>query len=368
MGGYYLGMDSGGTVVKAVLYDHEGRQVAGSGSNCGLELPRPGWVERDPDHLWSANAEAIKKLIQQSGIDPVQIRAVATTGHGNGLYLVDQDGQAVYPGIYSTDSRALSYVQNWYGGGTYERVHPKILQSIWPGQPVALLAWFLDHKPEVLDRTRWVLLCKDYLRLRLTGQALAEITDFSGSSLMNSRDKCLDPELLEAYGLGGLMDKLPPLTGSTSLCGAVTAEAAAATGLREGTPVAGGLFDIDACAVATGVTDPALLSIVAGTWSINQYVSPEPVVNRDLFMTSRYCIEDTWLITEASATSGSNLEWFVQNFLEAEGERAAREGGSVYEVANQMLAKTSADESQIIFLPFCTPPMWVPRPRQPWSA
>ncbi len=226
------------------------------------------------------------------------------------------------------------------------------MQSIWSGQPVALLAWFRDHQPDSLHQARWILMCKDYIRYRLTGEPYAEITDMSGSSLMNVRDVMYDSELLREFGLEPCLDKLPPLKYSAEICGYVSKEASEQTGLKKGTPLAGGLFDIDACAIATGITDDEKLCIIAGTWSINEYISTQPVVSKSLFMTSLYCMPGYWLTTEASATSASNLEWFVTEFLEDNATLTADTEKSVYDACNDLVAGISPHDSQIMFLPF----------------
>jgi hypothetical protein len=95
------------------------------------------------------------------------------TGHGNGMYLVDAQGAPTSSGINSTDTRASEYVRRWYANGTAERLLPRICQSVWPAQPVALLAWFRDHRPEVLERTRWVFMCKDFYEEQRVELALA---------------------------------------------------------------------------------------------------------------------------------------------------------------------------------------------------
>ena len=255
-------------------------------------------------------------------------------------------------GINSADSRAAAIVERWYADGTFARVLPKTCQSIWAAQPVALLAWLREHEPEVMARSRWIFMCKDYIRYRLTGEAWAEVTDFSGTSLMNVRTLSYDEQLLESFGLSSVMQKLPPLRGSAEICGKVTKEAAAATGLREGTPVAGGLFDIDSCALATGVTQPGQLCLIAGSWSINECISPAPVESPDLFMTSSYCMPGFWLITEGSATSASNLEWFIAELMGGEEKEARARGGSVYADCSAMVEKIPAAESDVVFLPF----------------
>jgi len=349
---YLLGTDNGGTVSKAGLFTTEGQEIAVVGRKTEMLSPRPGFTERDPDALWKATAESIRAVIHESGVDPSDIVGVACAGHGNGLYLVDERGEPVYPGIYSTDSRAKDYIARWTQQGIPQKVLPKTMQCIWPAQPNALLAWLGDHQPDVIQRARWVLMCKDYIRFRLTGQIHAELTDFSGTSLMNVGTGQYDLDVLEAFGIAGMRDLLPPIVRSEEICGQVTAEAAAETGLAEGTPVAGGLFDIDACGLACGITDPGQLCMIAGTWGNNQYIWKEPVVSEDVFMTSRYCIPGYYLILEGSATSASNLEWFVDQFFEAQRESCRQQGKSVYDLCNELVGQTEPEDAKIVFLPF----------------
>ena len=349
---YLLGIDNGSTVTKAALYDTTGKEVAVSSIKTEMLFPSPGYAEKDMDALWAANVRVISEVLSKSGIDAHAIAGIAVTGHGNGAYLVDANGRPAYNGINSADSRASAYVAQWYRDGTFERVLPRTCQSIWAAQPVALLSWFADRMPDVIERTRWVFMCKDYIRFRLTGEANAEVTDYSGTSLVNVREVRYDAKLLESFGISWAADKLPPLCRSSQICGHVTKTAAAETGLREGTPVTGGLFDIDACAIATGVTDPGLLCLVAGSWSINQYISATPVESRDLFMTSSYCMPGYWLILEGSATSASNLEWVVSEVMGEESRMARTQGRSVYELCDDIVAAGEGEESGVVFLPF----------------
>lgn len=347
---YVLGIDNGGTVSKAAVYALDGREIAVCGEKIAMRLPRPGFTERDMDELWLANVKVIRRAIERAGIAPEEIAGVAVTGHGNGMYLLGCDGRPVYPGIISTDTRAKAYVRRWSESGAAKRILPKTMQSIWAGQPTALLAWFKEHEPEVLEKTRHVMMCKDYIRYKLTGEVWAEITDLSGTGLMNVRDVCYDRELLEEYGLGDMLDKLAPIRYSAEVCGLVGEAAARETGLRAGTPVAGGLFDIDACAIASGITDEEKFCVVAGTWSINEYITKKPVVSKDLFMTSLYCMPGYWLALEGSPTSASNLEWFIDALLEERG--APREAAAIYERVNALVESAKPEESSIIFLPF----------------
>ncbi len=352
MAKYLLGIDNGGTVTKAALYTAEGAELAVAKARTKTLYPHPGHIERDLDGFWAANAQVIAEVIRRTGVDAVDIAAVATAGYGSGLHLIAEDGSPAWNGIISTDSRASSYVQRYYGDGTFERVLPRICQSIWAAQPAALLPWFRDHRPDVLEKTRWILSCKDYIRFKLTGEPLCEVTDSSGTSLVNIHTLVHDPELLEAFGLSGLRDKFPKIHRSNEICGRVTRAAAAQTGLREGTPVAGGLFDVSACAIASGLVDPEKLCVIAGTWSINEYLSRAPVKSPTLFMSSAYCMPDLWLILEASPTSASNLEWFVSELMQGGQKNDSTEGAALFDECSRLVTSVTAHESEVAFLPF----------------
>jgi L-xylulokinase len=223
---------------------------------------------------------------------------------------------------------------------------------VWAAQPAALFLWLRDNEPQIIDKTRWILMCKDYIRSRLCGQINAELTDMSGASLMNVVTGEYDDEVLKLFGILEMKELLPPIIKTADIAGAVTADAAAVTGLKEGTPVAGGMFDIDACGLASGIIDERQMSLVAGTWGNNQYIAKEPLIDKNLFMTSCYSMPGWYLMLEGSPTSASNLEWFVTEFLSAEKTIAEKDGKSVYELCNEMVASVSTEETTITFLPF----------------
>lgn len=176
---------------------------------------------------------------------PKDVACVGICGHGKGLYLWGKDGRPARRGIISSDNRAWEYPVRWKQDGTEEAVFARSCQHIMACQPVALLAWIRDHEPGVLENVQWVFACKDYVRFRLTGEAKAELTDYSGANLLNLYTRQYDRELLRLFGLECIAPALPPLCTAAEICGYVTEEAAAACGLPAGTPVIGGMFDID---------------------------------------------------------------------------------------------------------------------------
>jgi L-xylulokinase len=352
MTNYFLGIDNGGTLCKAVIFDVNGNEIASASSRLHMITPQTGFTERDMEELWLVNCKVIRDVISKSGLKSDEIKGIACTGHGKGLYLWGKDDRPCYNGIVSTDSRAWKYPQKWEADGTADRIFEKTFQKILACQPVSLLCWLKDNKPEVISKIKWIFEVKDYIRFRLTGQAFAEATDYSGSNMLNIKDVCFDRELLGEFGLEDLYDALPPLKYSTDFCGSVSKLAGAETGLREGTPLAGGMFDIDACAIAMDIVNENNICVIAGTWSINEYISKRPVMNRSIMMNSLYCMPGYYLIEECSPTSAGNYEWFMDMFLAEEKAMAKELGMNVFEYCNNLAEKVAADEQDIIFLPY----------------
>ena len=194
MENYLLGLDNGGTMVKAVIFDGNGKEVAGAAAKLRMITPEASMTERDMEELWEANCQVIREALAKAGGGAAEkIRGIACSGHGKGLYLWGKDNKPAYNGIVSTDGRAWKYPEQWQKDGTAEKAFEKTYQRILASQPVSILNWFKEHKPEVLENTQWIFECKDYIRFRLTGEAFAEKTDYSGSGLMNLRDRCFWP-------------------------------------------------------------------------------------------------------------------------------------------------------------------------------
>lgn len=349
---YLIGIDNGGTFSKAAVFDEQGNQIAVASEPTATLTPKPGFTERNMDELWEANARVIRAAVERSGIDPGHIAGVSFSGHGKGLYLMGEDGRPAYHGIVSTDTRAWEYPERWKSDGTAQRVYQKTYQEILACQPVSLLAWLRDHEPEVLQRTQYIFMVKDYIRYMLTGEAYLEYTDSTGGNLVNLETGTFDRELLALFGLEQVYDKLPPLRRSHELCGKVTRSASEQTLLPEGTPVAAGMFDVDACGIASGLCSEQELCMVAGTWAINEFLRREPVLNGTVALNSYYCIPGYYLIEESSPTSAGNMEWFIRNLMGYEKADAEAAGGSVYDVTNEWVASIDPAESQVLFLPF----------------
>lgn len=347
-----MGIDNGGTMGKAALFTLEGKEIATASRKVNLILPKPGHNERDMNENWKGIAEAIREVIDKSGIDASEIAGVACCGFGNGLHLIDADGNPVRNAINSSDGRAQSYVESWLDDGIDAKVLPLTTQCLWPAQPNALLAWLRDNEPATMDKAKWILMSKDWIRYKLCGEVNAELTDMSGTSLMNVVTGEYDDRVLKLFGISEFKSMLPPIIKTHDVCGKVTAKAATETGLKEGTPVAGGMFDIDACGLSSGIIDEGQMSLVAGTWGNNQYIAKEPLIDKDLFMTSCYSIPGWYLMLEGSPTSASNLEWFVDQFMAQENKTLKADGKSVFAFCDELAGSVTPEATTITFMPF----------------
>lgn len=352
MGRYFLGVDNGGTLSKAAIFNEQGVEVARCSTSMQAYAPHPGYSERDMEQMWQATASLIAATIKKSGVKAEEIAGVACTGHGKGLYLWSTEDKPLGMGIISTDTRAWEYPLRWKEDGTSESVFEKTFQEILACQPVSLLNWIIDHQPGRLDSVKWIFEAKDYIRFRLTGEPLAEITDYSGSNLLNCATRSFDSTLLDLFELAHLYPNLPPLVMSTQYAGSISRSAAELTGLKEGTPVAGGMFDIDACAIAMGITDEQHVAVIAGTWSINEYISKRPVLNHSVMMNSLYCLDDYYVIEESSPTSAGNHAWFIETFLAEERQEATKRGMHPYAWCDTLAANVGPHDHSIIFLPY----------------
>lgn len=351
MKNYLMGIDIGGTVIKVVIFDTQGKQVQQSHRKVSANYPHAGWTETDMLAIWQNTADAIREVLEKSGITPNQILAIGNSGHGNGLYLLDKEGQPLRSSIMSLDTRADAFVTKWNASGEQPRIWQSTYQQLWAAQPPALLAWLKAYEPENYKNIGAILLCKDYIKFCLTGQATTDYSDISASNLFDIRQRNYSDELLKIYGITECREALPLPLESHAIAGKVTANAAKATGLREGTPVVGGLFDVNATALGAGVINPGQACLVAGTWSINEVVISEPVDDQQLFMNSIY-IPERYMAIEASPTSAINLEWFVKHFCAEETAEARQRGISVYDICNERVEQVDAGSGNIFFHPF----------------
>jgi len=350
---YLLGLDAGSTMTKAVLFDFQGNEIGTARRRNPILFPAPGHTERCPQTMWRDVGEAIQEVLQTLAIDAGDIAAVSVSGYGAGLYLVDRHGQAVRPGIMSTDARSTDVLAHWARDGLSQRNGVRTQQRLWAGQPAGLLHWLARHEPAVVDATHSVLFCKDYLRAQLCGDLSTDVTDAGVGGLIDVVHACYPEAFYDELGLGAWRDKLPRIGACDEVVGKVSAQAAVQTGLRAGTPVVRGMVDVCAAAIASGVARPGQLSVIAGTFSINSTLHAAPRLDTLPLLQMAYPVGELFLATEGSPTSASNFEWYCKSILGPEAvEAAALRGQSIYDVCGERVGQVLQRPNDILFLPF----------------
>jgi L-xylulokinase len=348
MGKYLLSVDNGLTATKAVLFQIDGRQIESSLEKTPV-VNHGDFSEIDMDQQWLKTAKCIRDVIKKADINPSEIAAVGGTGHGAGLYLLNHENQPLGMAITSMDSRSSYLVKQWQDENV--SAYDMTLHPVWAGQAIPILRWLKLHEADRYSRISKILSVKDWIKFRLTGRITNEYTDASNSGLVNLRTRSYDKEILNIYGIQEMYDKLADLSGSCEIIGYVTNEAAAQTGLAEGTPVTAGLFDVVSCALGSGIYDDSRYSMIAGTWNINSGIEKDIVHCDSNTKCSLYADGTNYIYVESSATSAVNLEWFVDNMIGGIGNTHT-DKGNLYKKIDEGVEKIKPEESNVIYLPF----------------
>jgi len=233
-----------------------------------------------------------------------------------------------------------------------EKAQPLTGNQIWAASTPVLMRWIKDNEPEVYRKTRHICMVKDYIKYKLTGELSTDHTDFTCAALADISKIAYSKEILEAYGIPEVHNMLPPMLDSWVIGGEVTRECSLETGLKEGTPVATGGIDIDMTALGCGCLDVGQMCIIVGTWSINSLILEHPKIIPDILFTSTYCVPRRWFLMDGSATSATNLDWFVDQFCFWEKSEGEKRGLSPFDIVNEEIRDMNPDSCDIIFHPF----------------
>ena len=345
---YFLSVDYGGTNTKAIIFNENGDEIGVSSFHTMRKEIKPGYREVDLKETSDAIYDSIKKALKKSNLTGKDITAVACVGHGKGLYVLDKDRKEFINGILSTDGRAGELANKFEN--EIKKLWNKTRQHVFGVQSPVLLHWLKENEPQSYNNIGAILSAKDYVRFKLTGKVNQEYGDASGNHWINFETGTYDDEILEFFGIPEMKEALPPLVDYKEIVGGITKEVSEITGLLEGTPVVGGLFDIDACAIGSGVLDSSAFSVIAGTWNINTYPSKIPAGYESGQMNSYFPNRD-FLVEESSPTSAGNLD-IILKMLMSEEMSSLKETESIYTGLEVFLKDTTASYSKVIFLPF----------------
>lgn len=351
LGAQLLGIDVGGSVLKAALFSTTGELLAQSSKRSVVKSDAPGFMERDQDVILESVSAAVRDVLNNPKADKTSIKAIGVTGFGNGLFLVDKNGQPTRSGIGSIDTRAASLVGEWRKAGLEDQAWNETFQPFWSGQPLPLIEWVKRNDPDSLRNASRVLSVKDVVASFLTGQLWSERTDLGSGGLFNSLKNRPAYELFEHVGLPEMIDLIPEggIAKPHEVIGHLTASTSELTGLPVGIPVVAGTTDNLAVVIGSGISDANQLSVVGGTWGLNQVLSSSPVTDRSVFQSIPSHIDDLFLLVESTPNSMSNFDWYLRNLF-ALPEDIKKE--NLYDYCdNQYLLSQSDRSNSVMFMP-----------------
>lgn len=344
-----LGIDSGTSVVKSVVFDQRGIETAVARRETPVQSPQSGWSEVDMQALWSAAAETIREVLNAVGAE--RIAAVGISGTACGVWPIDADGRPVRNAILWNDGRAADVIAEWQSDGSYRRIFEISANAPFPGYPLSTLRWLHQYERETLLRSRWLLFHKDWLRYNLTGDIHTDESDvsyFPG----DIRARGHSDTLLELAGLSEYRDRLPPLIRSEAVAGQVTPAAAAQTGLRVGTPVVAGAVDVVSSALGGGTHRTGQACSILGTSFLNSVVTAEPTfIPRESGVQAAMPGEG-WLRSVVNTSGTINIDWVVDQLAGEERAAASASGRSVYEHIEETLATVPPGANGVVYLPY----------------
>lgn len=348
-----LGLDLGTTGVKALLLSAAGGPIAEATAEYPLHSPRPGWNEQDPVDWWDGAVRAVREVLTQSRADPVHIAALALSGQMHGATLLDDNGDILRPCILWNDQRSAAECDVITERIGLDNLLRWVANPALAGFTAPKLLWVREHEPSVFSRLATVLLPKDYLNFRLTGERATEVSDASGTLLFDVFQRRWSAEMVDALDLPAAI--LPPVFASTDVIGRLTREAATATGLCAGTPVVAGGADNACAAVGAGVIAPGQVLTSIGT--SGTVVAPSDEQRFDpgaRLHTFCHAVPDTWYLMGVVLSAGGSLRWFRDTLATDEQQEAAASGRYAYEVIMNEAAGVPPGSEGLIFLPYLT--------------
>ncbi len=306
---YFIGVDTSTTATKALLIDERGTVIAVDSHEYPFETPRPLWSEQDPALWWAAAIQSIRGILRKSGVAAAEVAALGLTGQMHGLVLLDERCEVLRPAILWNDQRTGAQCQEIHrlvGKRRFIEITGNVALT---GFTAPKILWVRENEPEIYRRVRQILLPKDYVRFKLTGVCASDRAGGSGTVLFDIKTRTWSPEVLRKLGIApGL---LPTTFEGTEITGAITAEAAALTGLLAGTPVVGGSGDQAAQAVGVGAVRPGIVALTLGTSGVVFATTPSALVEPEGRLHA-FChaVPGRWHFMGVMLSAAGSLRWY----------------------------------------------------------
>jgi xylulokinase len=306
---YFLGIDSSTTGVKALLIDQAGQVVGAATTDLALSTPKPLWSEQDPANWWQGAVNSIRQVLAQTGSSGDDVAAIGLTGQMHGLTLLDEAGKVLRPAILWNDQRTGAECDDIRAALGQANLIKITGNDALTGFTAPKILWVRKHEPAVFAKTKHILLPKDYVRYQLTGDFAVDKADGAGMVLFDLAKRDWSTEVLEKLDIPAAW--LPKTYEGPEVTGHISTTAAAATGLKAGTPVVGGGGDQAAQAVGVGVVKSGIIALTLGTSGVIFASTDAPFVEPEGRLHA-FChaVPGRWHLMGVMLSAAGSLRWY----------------------------------------------------------
>lgn len=349
--GHLVGIDLGTSACKAIVMGEDGRVLGTGTAEYPLLQPQPTWAEQDPEAWWRGCGLAVRAALSAAGCTGADVSAVGLTGQMHGAVLLDGADAVIRPALIWCDQRSAPQAEALGARLGQERIIELCANPALPNFTVTKLLWVRENEPAHFARVRRVLLPKDFIRLRLTGVAAAEVSDASGTLAFDVAGRRWSREMCDLVEVP--LEWWAEVGESPEVSARVSAAGAEATGLAVGTPVVGGAGDQAAGAVGNGIVSPGLVSVTIGTSGV-VFAATDGVVRDPLGRLHTFChaVPGGWHVMGVTQAAGGSLQWWRNGFCAPELAVAAATGEDPYEILCREAERVPAGALGLVFLPY----------------
>jgi len=348
---YLMGIDVGTSGLKTILITEKGALKAENTQTYPLHSPKPSWFEQNPEDWWNAALHGIKQMLFDAKIDSSEIAGIGLSGQYHGLVILNQDNRVIRPSILWNDQRTAAQSEHIVKKIGKEKLLKICATSGAPYFTACKLQWVRDNEPHFFEKVHKIMLPKDYIRFRLTGEFVTDVTDASGTLFLDIRNRQWSKEMVSLLEVESSI--LPAVVESPELSGRISKIAADATGLKEGTPVAGGAGDQASAAVGIGIAEEGIASYSIGTSGVIYAATNDLEIDVD-GRTNTFChsVPGKWCMLSCINAAAASYQWYQDKLAHWERTEAKRRRIKIYRILEEEAAKIPIGSDKLIFLPY----------------
>jgi xylulokinase len=351
---HLLGIDIGTSGTKTLICDDDGKVLATAMAEHPISSPKPGWSEQNPEDWWQATCKATKAVLKKAMIKPADVGGIGLSGQMHGSVFLGDGTKALRPALLWNDQRTVEQCKHIEAkAGGREALIEMVANPALTGFTAPKILWVREKEPKVYAKVKHILLPKDYIRLRMTGEYATEVSDASGMLLLDVKNRTWSDQLLTLLEI----DKsfLGKLYESQEITGTLHEAGAKALGLRAGIPVVGGAGDQAAGAVGNGIVNAGIVSATLGTSGVVFAHSDQPTRDpKGRVHTMCHAVPGKWCVFGCMLSAGGSFQWLRNTLGQSEMAAAKKKKVDPYELLVAEAQQAPAGAEGLFFLPYLT--------------